>query len=487
MVGKGWLFDRLVGSLFVFFLIVVKGLDSPCTGSVDLRDNLASVLRQVPRLRYSENDISVGCKSSAGASPLPETAVVIISCGVSEHRLRFFRRSLGSISRSSLRNTKLYILENCEAEDPRHSKAAWAEIESFEHRDCSVVKLKTPKLGGVLPAVFVGIETALRTQTSLQRIALIEADVAVTPNWLQRIEEIYIRKRDGKEPVCMVSGYKARQHPEYDVKDNLKGVEREMVSLSGVNLMFGVDLYKAHFRQLLKRKMESNDIFGVDWHFSEYCSNTNRRMYATRPSVVQHIGIGYGLTQTNPNPKSEEYRRRIETLVAEWDTYDETDRGGELNAVDLERFVRGWPAPEYGKIHRRISLGLSKAGKNYEALDHYRKAVQQDGNKFLQELWGNFGLNYLHYYQQQRSTASTSGKLALIQAAYTCTKRALELNTETNERSVSDDFDGQQILDIVESNTKALNQASAISWRACRKLETQASDGVGGTCGTVPV
>ena len=93
MVGKGWLFDRLVGSLFVFFLIVVKGLDSPCTGSVDLRDNLASVLRQVPRLRYSENDISVGCKSSAGASPLPETAVVIISCGVSEHRLRFFRHT----------------------------------------------------------------------------------------------------------------------------------------------------------------------------------------------------------------------------------------------------------------------------------------------------------------------------------------------------------------------------------------------------------
>ena len=429
--------------------------------------------------------IAVDCTTDSAALPTAATSIVIPSCGNTKERLQYLRRTLASLAQSDLARAALYIVENCGAGN-EHLDASWAEIKSFAVKGVPVVKIRTPPLGGVSFGAHVGLSVAsdlLRKSSNVgdeQHLAVLEADVALaTPAWLGRVRAVHAA---AGARACMVTGFKARQHPSYEEGRSTSSAQaqmRDMVSLSGVHLHFSAALYRSELGPLLASKVAEwrtqgyTLAPGVDWLWSEHCSKIrpgHGGMFATRPSVVQHIGIAQGLTSGGADKVEARHQElaaqvgRVEALWAEVHSRNKSKsknknkKAKPLTALPLTAITKGVEAPARGVIHRRVGLSHAYGGRFEEAIVHWQRSLLQ-GNDMLQEQWGNLGMALLDYFRARlEAGASVKEQRGILRRALTCTNRAIELNTVEQELGVADDF---------PAGIRLPEPTPCTSWQAC--------------------
>lgn len=221
----------------------------------------------------------VPCEVVRPAAPpatWPGTGLVVTTFD----RPEVLERSLASLGASALEGAVLAIVDDASA-DPRTRRL----IDGFAPPGVPVFRVyKQERRGfGVHESLRIGWDL-LRGECGCARLANLDGDTLVKPDWLARLGSLFERERARRGPL-IATGFHAGSHGVLEEGPDL----RVKASVGGINLYFDAALYDEVVRPNLR--WDPVREVGWDWHVVGAMRARGLPLLCTRPSVVQHIGL----------------------------------------------------------------------------------------------------------------------------------------------------------------------------------------------------
>lgn len=194
------------------------------------------------------------------------------------NRPEYLEQTLASLKNSDLRDAMVVVVD-----DGSQDAKTLELIDKLELGSTPLFKIRHRKNTGILSALFHGFKLL---ENNVRYIVNIDADVLMHPLWLDRLESTWLKIAD---PNSVVSGFNTKNHETVSCGEwhCLKA------TVGGINLFMGIEFYKAHF----KKWFVGADRFDQatwrlwDWILVDEMKRNKFSFYATKPSVIQHIGF----------------------------------------------------------------------------------------------------------------------------------------------------------------------------------------------------
>lgn len=194
------------------------------------------------------------------------------------NRPKYLRETLASLKASDLRDAIVVIVDDCSTD-----RETLSLLDELDLGETPLFKFSHRKNSGVLSGLLTGFKFL---QRNVKYVLNIDSDVIMNSHWLNALESTYQTIND---PNIILTGFNTRSHP------NIKCSQMwcEKASMGGLNFFMSSEFYETRFsrwfdgQDRLDRKVWSN----WDSSVGQEMRRHNFKLYATKPSVLQHIGF----------------------------------------------------------------------------------------------------------------------------------------------------------------------------------------------------
>lgn len=193
------------------------------------------------------------------------------------NRPQFLSRTFESLKESNLSDAIVVVVDDASTDLETISL-----IKNLELPGVPLVKLRHTKNSGVLSGLMHGFKFLTG---NAKYVLNIDSDVIMKADWLESLRNAYEQIKD---PNIIFTGFNTKNH-KIGACDS-QWCEKK--TLGGINLFMTASFYETQFlswfktRDRLVRHVWKN----WDWIVVEKMREAGYKMYATKPSVIQHIG-----------------------------------------------------------------------------------------------------------------------------------------------------------------------------------------------------
>lgn len=204
---------------------------------------------------------------------------------------------LNSLAKSDLTDAMIVIVDESATKlKPSEASKVHKIIADFKP-NVNVLKIFKRNHGNM----FDSIKTAINhlVKNGICYFTILDSDALVSANWLKKLQSVY--KLIQTFPK-IITGFNTEQNNHVTLHKNDKYLIKS--SIGGINMFFDKPTYLGYILPHLESKQ-------WDWRVSDAIVGANGTLIATKPSVVDHIGV-YGL-----NSSINDYDRAIDLNKAQ--------------------------------------------------------------------------------------------------------------------------------------------------------------------------
>ena len=191
---------------------------------------------------------------------------------------------LNSLGGSDLTNATVIIVDESATKlNPLEIFKTHKIISQFKP-NVNVLKIFKRKHGNMFDSIKTAIDHL--TTKGISYFTILDSDTLVHPNWLTELQSVY--KLNQTYPR-IVTGFNTTSNNHHTLQST--GKYRIKQSIGGINMFFDKDTYLEYIRPNLIDK-------DWDWRVCNSVTHVNGILMATKPSVVNHIGV-YGINSSS--------------------------------------------------------------------------------------------------------------------------------------------------------------------------------------------
>lgn len=189
----------------------------------------------------------------------------------------YVKKTFDSLKAANMDDSLVVIVD-----DASTDKEVVQLIKDFELTGTTIIKVRNRENSGVLTGLLLGFKLL---EKNVQFLINVDNDVNVKVDWLEKLEQVYNAVGDKN---IIVTGFNTSNHPIISCETTYCRKE----SLGGINFFMGVDFYSTYFKQWFAGKNIRDNFTwrNWDWTVVDQMKSHGFGFYATKPSVVQHIG-----------------------------------------------------------------------------------------------------------------------------------------------------------------------------------------------------
>lgn len=188
------------------------------------------------------------------------------------NRIDYIKQTFSSLIKTVLNNTLVLII------DDKSDNNTKQFIKHFDFIDKHIIRFFKNENKNMHNSFLYGFDFGLNIR-SIKYLITLDSDTIHKPNWLEKELELFKKINDDK---IIVTGFNTSSHP---IKKSHKDfIEKK--SIGGINMIFERNFYKNEIKEILVNVKR-----GWDWEVIFYFWKKNYKLYCTKPSVIQHIGI----------------------------------------------------------------------------------------------------------------------------------------------------------------------------------------------------
>lgn len=181
------------------------------------------------------------------------------------------KKCLSSLSKTDISNSILVMIDDGST-DIRVKKL----IENFEMKTEYIHKIFKDQNVGMWDSYIIGFDWVAKNFPEAKRFVTLDSDTIHKQNWLMCTTELHDRFKNH-----VVTGFNTKTHAIAATQENYY----EKSSAGGINFMFSQKTYFRNLREILVTTKNS-----WDNEFVGRCKKIGKKIFCTKPSVIQHIG-----------------------------------------------------------------------------------------------------------------------------------------------------------------------------------------------------
>jgi glycosyltransferase involved in cell wall biosynthesis len=182
------------------------------------------------------------------------------------NRPKYLSQTLDSLKRSCLKDTTIYLIDDCSTNKETHRL-----FDEFSINDVPILKIKNTRNEGMFNGLKKGFKYFF--DNGFDVITNLDSDTLVKPYWLQVLLDLYQENKNN-----LISGFNTpafastEQYETYHVKSKI----------GGINLLFD--------RSLCQLVISCLNRIGWDMVLSDVIRDNGHKIMVTYPSVIHHLG-----------------------------------------------------------------------------------------------------------------------------------------------------------------------------------------------------
>jgi glycosyltransferase involved in cell wall biosynthesis len=206
------------------------------------------------------------------------------------NRPEYLKRTLESLKQTSpedLSRSAFVIIDDAST-DPETKTL----IEEFRLEGASLYKFMHKQNSGIVTGLFHGFKFLNK---NVEYVLNIDADVLVNPKWLSKLQETYEKINDKNS---ILTGFNTKNHETVASFDEW----HQKKDIGGINFFMSAEFYQERYQGWFKDYNRGNSTSWKqwDWFVVNRMADSGFKFYATKPSVIQHIGFS-GLNSNGKN------------------------------------------------------------------------------------------------------------------------------------------------------------------------------------------
>ena len=216
------------------------------------------------------------------------------------NRPEYLSKTLNSLKKSRLNNCLICIVDDCSNNINTIKLIKDFRIDS---KNCNIIKIRNKTNLGIQKSLLKGFEKI--NKYDCKYLTNIDSDVIMKPDWLNTFDKTYqsVNSKINNNGIIItgfncVNSCKHKVVKTYD-DFHIKG------TIGGINMFFDKNVYKTIFKPVLQDNTIRKQ--GWDWSVCRKMAKKGRYFVATKPSVIQHIGINGMWSKTNRVDIAEDY------------------------------------------------------------------------------------------------------------------------------------------------------------------------------------
>ena len=213
---------------------------------------------------------------------------IVVTCFERPQELHI---TLDSLMKSDIPKDTTIIFINDASVDHR----VQVQIDSFYKEGVNIMRWVNIKNEGIFTNLWMGFEYLFNNGFTF--MCNLDSDAPVSADWLTKLQEVHEQQRP-----CFATGFNP-QHPMFEELEKYDNCV-QLSNIPGINIYFEKLLY-----QMVINALKLG--LSWDWELGNQSRKNKIPIFATRPSVVEHIGKDSTLKHTCHVTSKENFEQRI--------------------------------------------------------------------------------------------------------------------------------------------------------------------------------
>ena len=189
------------------------------------------------------------------------------------NRVNYIERCFKSLNETIIENAALIIIDDASNENTIEYLRINNDLEKLKIPIIYLFKPKNTMMFNSIKMAFkLGVDAG---KENIKRFVVLDSDTIHSVDWLIRMRALY-----DKNPKSIISGFNTNVHHTNDEYPT----HYKKMSIGGISMYFTREMYDEKLKsQLINKEW--------DWKICNVCHRQNIPFYATKPSVIEHIGM----------------------------------------------------------------------------------------------------------------------------------------------------------------------------------------------------